>query len=425
MAFPITFWYGIRKEFISKERLEEAKEAGFNLVECDYDTDTNLQVLDWCAELGLKADVRDPRMNIALEGAEGWEAVLDGMIADYKDRPAVNRFFLRDEPVDDYFPTLGRVARYLHAHDPAHGEFINLLPHHAVPQVEGMNMHERYHLHLDRYIAEVEPTLLSYDHYNLSRREVESLEGLKPARISPENIERNHLEGKLFEAVNNPNFYDNLELMRAKSQEKGIPWMVIILLVEHWGYRWPTEAEIRWEAFTAFAYGSTALSYFTYWTPGINHDEPWSYHHGIILSDGTRGEKYEIVKGINTELQALHAALAAPISADDTAPKDPYRSAAVFHVGEEVDVLAKPFAGYGKLSGISVNDGEGRAVVGFFGENGDRFVVTNKDPERPLTLTFDASAPLYHFNKHTSAWEILNGAYTFAPGDGELFACGE
>ena len=26
--YPITYWYGIRPEFLSKERLEEAKEAG-------------------------------------------------------------------------------------------------------------------------------------------------------------------------------------------------------------------------------------------------------------------------------------------------------------------------------------------------------------------------------------------------------------
>ena len=32
--YPITYWYGIRPEFLSKERLIEAKEAGFNIIEC-------------------------------------------------------------------------------------------------------------------------------------------------------------------------------------------------------------------------------------------------------------------------------------------------------------------------------------------------------------------------------------------------------
>lgn len=124
--YPITYWYGIRKEFLSRERLKEAREAGFNLIECAYDTETNLRVLALCAELGLRANVQDPRMSIALLGEPGWEAELDAMIADYRDCPALNRFFVRDEPTDDYFPTLGRVVDYLHAHDPVHGEYINL-----------------------------------------------------------------------------------------------------------------------------------------------------------------------------------------------------------------------------------------------------------------------------------------------------------
>ena len=156
MAFPITYWYGIRKEFLSKERLIEAKEAGFNLIECAYDTETNKQVLAWCQELGIKANVQDPRMHTALAGGEGWEAALDAMIADYRDATALNRFFMRDEPIDDYFPTLGRVARYLHEHDPIHGEYVNFLPHPAVPQTEGMDMFARYNQHMDRYIAEVD-----------------------------------------------------------------------------------------------------------------------------------------------------------------------------------------------------------------------------------------------------------------------------
>ena len=305
--YPITYWYGIRKEFLSRERLKEAREAGFNLIECAYDTETNLRVLALCAELGLRANVQDPRMSIALLGEPGWEAELDAMIADYRDCPALNRFFVRDEPTDDYFPTLGRVVDYLHAHDPVHGEYINLLPSVAVMPLE------RYQAHIDGFLRTVHPQLLSYDHYNLMWREVPALDKLPAARVSDENRKRNGWEGKLFEAYDRAGYYDNMEMIRASAARAGIPWMTIILLVEHWGYRWPTEGEVRWEAFNALTYGSTGLSYFTYWTPGANHSEPWSYHNGIILSDGTRGEKYEIVKRINRELQALYRGLVDPL----------------------------------------------------------------------------------------------------------------
>ncbi len=416
--YPITYWYGIRPDFISRERLVEAKECGFNLIECDYGREMNLKVLAWCEELGLTANVRDGRIDAALAGHDGWEAGLDEMIADYAPYKAVNRYFLRDEPLDDYFPTLGRVADYLNAHDPGRGEYINLLPYHAVPPAEGESLRERYQRHIDAYCETVHPTILSYDHYNLGMQEVQSREALgecREAYVSEENRSRNGWEGKIYAAVDGANYYNNLEIIRENARRRGLPWMDIILLVEHWHYRHPLEAEIRWEAFTALAYGSTALSYFTYWTPGTAHTEPWSYHHGIILTDGTRGENYEIVKRLNAELQTVYAGLMLPLPGEDEAPTDMI-SDHVFHVGGDPDELTCAFAGYGKVAAIE----GGRLVAGFFA--GGRFILTNKDYLAPATVTVKAEGALYHLNKSTGLWESCNGTYTIAPGDGELFA---
>ena len=403
--YPITYWYGIRPEFLSKERLTEAKEAGFNIIECSYGTETNKQVLKWCEELGLKANVGDPRVGKALAAEEGWEQGILDMIADYADYPAVHRFFMRDEPLDDYFPTLGRVADFIHTHDPRHGEYINLLPIHAVPPAEGEGFSKRYQRHLDSFFDTVHPTILSYDHYNLKMQEVDSMDGKTPARISPENIARNGWENKLFAEYTEPYYYDNLEIIRENALRRGIPWMDIILLSEHWHYRWPTEAEVRWEAFTALAYGSTALSYFTYWTPGTAHTEPWSYHNGIILSDGTHGEKYEIVKAINAELQTLYAGIC---GVGDMI------SEAVYHVGGDPDELTKPFAGHGKYAAIE----GGRLVAGFF--TGDKCMLVNKDFGSPVTVTVKADGRLEKLNKSTGAWEACDATLTLGAGDGEL-----
>ena len=405
-TYPITYWYGIRPEHLSKARLEEAKEAGFTIIECSYGTETNKQVLTWCAELGLKANVGDPRIHKALAGEEGWEQALDEMIADYADYPAVNRFFMRDEPLDDYFPTLGRVADYLNSHDPAHGEYINLLPYHAVPPAEGEGFTARYQRHIDGFFDVVHPTILSYDHYNLSIREVESAEGQILARLSRENVTRNGWEDKIIVAEDTPYYYNNLELIRRNALKRGVPWMDIILLVEHWHYRWPTEAEVRWEAFTALAYGSTALSYFTYWTPGAAHTEPWSYHNGIILSDGTRGEKYEIVKGINAELQTLYAAICR---------EGDMVSEGVYHVGEESDDLVTPFEGHGAVTAIT----GGRFVAGFFA--GDTLLLVNKDHRAAAKARITARAPLSRLDKASGTWIPCDGVIDLAAGDGELF----
>ncbi len=421
--YPITYWYGIRPAFICRERLVEAKECGFNLIECDYGREMNLKVLAWCEELGLMANVRDGRIDAALAGTDGWEQGLDEMIADYAPFRSVNRYFLRDEPLDDYFPTLGRVADYLNAHDPGRGEYINLLPYHAVPPAEGETFRTRYQRHIDAYCDTVHPTVLSYDHYNLGMEEVPSREALgdRPeAYVSEENRIRNGWEDKIFAAVNGVNYYYNLEIIRENALRRGLPWMDIILLIEHWHYRHPLPHEVRWEAFTALAYGSTALSYFTYWTPGTAHTEPWSYHYGIILSDGTRGENYEMVKALNAELQTLYGGLTLPLPGEETDTPTEMRSEAVFHVGGDPDELTRPFAGHGRISAI---DG-GRLVAGFF--DGGRFILVNKSFDTPAAISIKAEGGLYHLNKATGEWEACDGSFSIAAGDGEMFAaCGE
>ncbi len=419
--FPITYWYGIRKEFLCRERLVEAMECGFNMIECDYDRETNRRVLAWCDELGLAANVRDGRMEKALAGIDGWEQALDAMIADYAPFRSLNRFFIRDEPVDDFFPRLARVVAYLHEHDPAHGEYINLLPYHALPPAEGESMEARYRRHLDGFCAQVKPTILSYDNYNLLAVEVDSREALgdrREAAVSMENRVRNGWENKVYAAVDHPYFYNNLEIMREYAERIGVPWMNIILLVEHWHYRLPSEAEVRREVFASMASGTQGLSYFTYWTPGIGHTEPWSYHHGIIEADGTRGDKYEIVKRINADIQAIHAGLTLPLPQEADAPTD-VRFEGVFHVGGDEDILTHPFAGYGRIKAMT----GARLVAGFYA--GERILLCNKDCLAPATVTVETlhhAGSLYRLDRTALAWVPCGKTFSIAPGDGELIA---
>ncbi len=418
--FPITYWYGIRKEFLTRERLIEAMECGFNIIECDYDRETNLRVLAWCDELGLKANVRDGRIEKALAGVEGWEAALDEMIADYAPYASLNRFFLRDEPVDEYFPNLARAAAYLHEHDPAHGEYINLLPFHALGPAEGEDFEARYRRHLRNFCEQVRPTILSYDNYNLKKTAVASREELgdrREADVSPENRARNGWEEVIFAAEDHPYFYNNLEIIREYAERIGVPWMNIILLVEHWHYRLPSEAEVRREAFASLASGTGGLSYFTYWTPGAAHTEPWSYHNGIIESDGTRGTKYEIVKRINADLQAIWAGLTLPLP-EEADPPCKVKFEDVFHVGGDPDVLTRAFTGYGRVRAIE----GGRLVAGFYA--GERLVLCNKDCLASVTVTPDVThgGKVYRLDKSAGTWVLCGDTLTIAPGDGELLA---
>ena len=408
MRYPITFWDGIPQKHVSPERIREAAEAGFTIIECRYDTQTNKQVLAWCEAQGLQAYVGDVRIyREAFEGKDGWQQALDATINDYKDFPAAKRFFIKDEPNEAQFPALARVTDYLREHHPGTEFFNNLLPNWAAKG--GMANSDAY---IADYIAAAKPTLLCYDHYCLTKREVtvEQLyaEGLYEARVSDELRQADGKQGVIYAEEDCPYYFDNLEQIRKHAQAAGIPWMIVILLTEHMRYRYLTEAELRWEVFTALAYGANQLCYYHYWTLPPEHSDPWTYHHGIIESDGTRGEKYPMVKQINREIQAVMGEI-----------KDA-KSTAVFHTGPEQDALPVPFAPYG---GIDAIEG-GRFVAGFF-EDG-KLILANKDFHSEAFAKIKTDKTLYKFSKSRGTWDTLSrtadGAYTvhLRAGDGEL-----
>ena len=118
-----------------------------------------------------------------------------------------------------------------------------------------------------------------------------------------------------------------------------------------------------------------------------------------------RGEKYEIVKAINADLQALYAGICGD---------GEMTSEAVFHVGGDPDELTTPFAGYGKYAAIE----GGSLVAGFFA--GDKCMLVNKDYKNAVNITVKAEGGLEKLNKATGTWESCDGRFTMAAGDGEL-----
>lgn len=408
MAYPINFWYGIPKQYINEYRIIEAAQAGFNIIECRYDTETNKQVLKWCERHGLKAYLWDDRMYTAIAGKDGWESSLDSMINEYKDFPALDRYFIKDEPVGSQFQMLQRISSYLYEHDKKHGFYINLLPIHAMP--EG----ETYEEHVENFINMTHPTLLSYDHYCMKKIQVDSIESnddkeFYEACVSDECRKRNNTENAIYKELTTDRYFENLEFIRNKANKYSISWMIIILLAEHWHYRKLRESEIRFEVFTALAYGTSQISYFTYWTPGSAHTEPWSYHHAIISSDGEKEENYYIVSRINKEIDALMQAIGQSENLD------------VFHVGEETDHLCKKFEGYENVKQIR----GGRFVVGFF-ENA-KFILSNKDfhSGTHAKISLDNENILQKYSKSRKVWENISSSSEctvfIGSGDGELF----
>ncbi len=390
--YPITAFYGIREAFLNRERLEEMKAAGFNLIPLEGSPEAIREGLSICAELGLYATVIDYRMNQAMRMEADWEAVVADIVKDYKDAPALFNYHVMDEPHNRDFPMLRAISDKLLELDPAHQPYINLFPNYAkIAQLGDAT----YADHVEAFIREVDPTLISYDHYHFCKgKEIESHDfSDERQRLIYENA---------FEDKNRAGFFDNLETIRAAALAHGLPYMIIILLVEHGPYRYLNEAELRFEVFQSLAYGVNAVSYFTYWTPKGEADDIWHWKEGIISAEGERCRHYEDVKRINPELQRIGTQLLG------------HRSLAVFHTGE-CETMTRPFRGYEWLEGVDAPS----VTVGFF--EGDMALIANKDYKKAATVLLSSPMPLELFDKQADQWIPLSAkALTLEAGDGQL-----
>jgi hypothetical protein len=269
-AFPISFWCGPPGKYVTAERFKEIAEAGFTFAmpscEGSLMPDENKRLLDYARAAGIKAFISDARMPHGL-GADGaGKAQIDAIVADYSNHPALAGYFIGDEPGAGAFPALAQTFAYLAEKDPAHPAYANLYPNYCPPHGLGTKTYDEY---VRRWISEVKPAIVSYDHY--------------------------HFHSK----YDRPGFFSNLEVVRRESLAAGLPFWQIVLLTNHFDYRLPTEAEKRFEVMQTLAFGGKGVMYFTYWKPF----KDWGT--AIIDADGKRTHQYEEVKRINHDVQAI------------------------------------------------------------------------------------------------------------------------
>ncbi len=422
MELEISYWYGLPIDFVSFDRVREIADAGFTVLEVRYDLETNRRVLKYAEALGLHVNVYDERMGQALNQAEGWETALEEMVRDYADCPALLRWFVTDEPTDDRFPLLGRIAEVMRRLDPDHAVFINLLPNVALgygwpdqptefsdslPMRFPVAGAKRYEAHLDAFLDTVKPRILSYDHYSFKKLPLSSdalPERFYEAAVSPECRARNHTESVIYEAYDEPWYLDNLEIVRNRALSRGIRWINTILLSEHWHYRYLSEQELRYEVFSSLAYGVDGICYFTYWTPGRTHGEPWSYHHGIIEANGEKSERYFWVKNLNREIKAHSEGMGG----------DTVQSVSVF--GECEDAYVSP----AQSELFSTSDPVILSQI-----SGGKWMLTNRNHRGESVVSLKTAEQVYHFSRDRRTWDLLPAADTYtlriAAGDGSLY----
>ena len=400
--YLITYYCGIPANQCTFERYKEAAEAGFNLMSIDKGSvEQRQQALRWCEELGVRATVTDNRIvnllyndwETRLDHPEVLDEVVRMVCDDYRGYPALYGYDLIDEPGADKFPLLAALVELFRKYDPDRICLINLFPNYAEP--ESQLKTADYEEYIEQYLETVKPDVLSYDHYHLrwTKARDERCDVTDPAEVEAYVAGRTNADRL--------GFYLNLEDVRYYCLKHDVPYMLIVLLNEHYNYRYLTREEISYEVWQTLAYGCTALSYFTYWTPGGG-----VFTNCMISEAGEKTVHYYDVQAINAAVRPIGERIAQT------------RSAAVFHVGYEDEreyVTFFPAKGYGAVRAVS----GGEYTVGFF-EDGS-FIIANKDYEEPSRCTVEADAPLEIFDIETKTFVPVTEIVFELPAGGGVY----
>ena len=330
--FFIGQWCG-PTEF-TQERFAEVAGANFTVAMIQADSaQANIKALDLCKANGIKGMVVDARVAPKSSRDKDFAANFDAVIADYAGHPALWGYYVVDEPSARLFNRISAVNAYLLEKDPKHIPYVNLFPTYATKEQLGNWTYEQ---HVDEYCRLVKPKLLSYDHYAL-----------------------------MADGTVRPDYFLNLEIIRRQSIKHDTPFNYILLSIPHLIYKDPGEADIRWQAFTALAYGARGIMYFTYMTPA-------DCHNAIIDENGKPTAKYAIARKINGEIKKLGPTLMR------------LNSVAVYHTGSLPDGC-KPLPEGGLIRGVK----GGEFVIGQFdSDDGLRYAMfVNRSLTSPVRAT--------------------------------------
>jgi hypothetical protein len=368
----VTYWAG---PSVTDAVAQQMVEGGFNLVWCGSEKE-----LDVAYRHGLRGQLTDGLLTPASLDDPKRREQLDALIARVSKHPALYAYHLIDEPGVSQFPALGKLVAYLRQHDPAHLAYINLFPTYASNEQLGTkgDVATAYQEYLSRYIEQVKPALVSYDHYQFK------------------------LKG------DGDQYFLNLAMIRRAAQGAGVPFLNIVQACT-WApeaMRVPNTNELRYLVYSTLAYGAQGISYYVYARPN---------HYGSLVSlDGTPGPLYQAAKSYNREFVAMAREL------------QPLRSLGVYHTSLQ-EPGCEPLAADASFhlnSSPSPVSPRG-FLLGFFGamERPTHVVVVNLDYTAEVSAALVGPGELELFDATTAQWTSAKKAameLILPPGGGRL-----
>lgn len=254
----IGFWVPPPGEETTLSRYREIADANFTVVLGGFGADAAKQI-DLCERVGLRAVVH-----------------ASGPVEKWPDGESCWGYMLVDEPATDAFPELAKRADEVRQKRPGRFGYINLLPNYAPAGMLGPG---GYDGHVAAFIKQVQPEVLSMDHYPLMRPEGDSRES----------------------------YLQNLATMRKYSLAARVPFWNFFYSMPFNDRLDPTEAQMRWQIYSTLAYGGKGILYFCYWTPGKGAGGAGEFPKGgaIITAEGRRTRHWDEARRMNAEVKAM------------------------------------------------------------------------------------------------------------------------
>jgi hypothetical protein len=283
--FPILPWdpyHGWGQPRVEKRNLgfEGIADCGFNLAGFVLPQD-----LAACRKLGLGAILltTDPAFT-NVQYIYDWKKLSDAEIdrrvktaveAGGKD-PAIAGYFINDEPGVPDFPALAKAVAAVKKYAPGKLAYINLFPNYATlgaPDTSQLGA-PSYGEYLERFVAEVQPQLLSYDNYMVQ------------------------YSMDLQDRASAANYYNNLLQVRSVALEHRLPYLNIVASCQlQPGKAIPSPDNLLFQAYTTLAAGYRGVTWYTYFGD--------FYPYAPLAKSGGKTPTWAALQAVNRQVAAL------------------------------------------------------------------------------------------------------------------------
>ena len=365
-TMPIIAYMGIPNDKTEDRFFKDFSDCGFNVSLYGY---ASLQQLTDACNTARKHGVR------ILGHCPETHNTPEQAAARLKDNPGFFGYVLEDEPSIDRIAQLQKEIVRLKKVDDTHCFYINLHAYYA----EWTLLHTKsktYEEYVDAALA-TSCRQLSFDYYPLTH------DGMRTT------------------------WYWNLELMRRKSMQAGIPFWGFVLSVPHAIYPQPTMGSLRVQAYSNLAYGAQAIQYFTYWTPQPEKEN--DFHDGPVDQQGRKTKTYALVKNMNRELR--------PIA-------DLFYGAQVLsvgHLGKIPQGASRQATMPANLSALKINGAKGALISTFKKAEHTYLAIVNKDHAGKMVVTVNARNDIPRHLTSDLSEERMHQTYQVQEGDILLF----